>query len=579
MFAPAPAAPRSRRPPGDRLAAAAAVLLFAAPAPGPAADGPDGPDGLPGLLTYVPGDADFVLLVDARSARDAPAAAALLAGLSERGGPERQLRQTFGFGLYDVERFALSVPRLAGGGADEPGPNRPTAFVVRTVGDLPAPPDAGPPVTQLDARTLRFVPEGTAPPDAEPAESAADGTLLADVLGPAEPAADGAEPEPAEPVAVAAALDVAAVRPSWLGFLDMMKALAGPEGARARAQWDGATPDLDAAQTLLKNVDRLTVGLRFLEGDRLELTAIARSADEPAAARAAAALRTVLVMAGGMADSISAHPGDGPDAPAVRKTFAAIRAACDAAVVAQAGDRVTLTTAAPEASTLLVGLLVPQPVRQSGVERRAASQGNLKQLGLALHNYHAAHGRFPPAVIVENGVARSWRVELLPFLDEADLRARYDDAKPWDDPANAAVLADMPAVFRRPGDDRTEPFAAYFAVLGGQTPQTATAWTPRGEPDAGARIRGALDGTVRTLMLVEAKRPVPWTKPEDLTFDLTRPVDPAPLGGFDDRGFQAATVDGAVHALPGEIDADTLRALLTRRGGEDVRIDEAARRP
>ena len=68
-----------------------------------------------------------------------------------------------------------------------------------------------------------------------------------------------------------------------------------------------------------------------------------------------------------------------------------------------------------------------------------------------MHNYHDTHGQFPPAVVVgpDSKTPHSWRVELLPFLDQDALFKEYRLNEPWDSEANKKVLAQSPAVFRR----------------------------------------------------------------------------------------------------------------------------------
>jgi prepilin-type N-terminal cleavage/methylation domain-containing protein/prepilin-type processing-associated H-X9-DG protein len=89
---------------------------------------------------------------------------------------------------------------------------------------------------------------------------------------------------------------------------------------------------------------------------------------------------------------------------------------------------------------ILIGLLLPavQKVREAAA--RAKCSNNLKQLGLAIHNYHDANGRLPAALeeLVVNGVVKdhSWTPRILPFIEQEPLFRRYNFALAWDEGAN-----------------------------------------------------------------------------------------------------------------------------------------------
>src|SRR5262249_30711649 len=76
------------------------------------------------------------------------------------------------------------------------------------------------------------------------------------------------------------------------------------------------------------------------------------------------------------------------------------------------------------------------------------------------------------------------------------------------------------------------------------------------------------DGTSNTLMIVEAATPVPWTKPDDIPFDPNG-ITPR-LGTHYNGGRKPALADGSVRFLPGNLPPATLKALITRDGGEVV---------
>ncbi|HUG92824.1 MAG TPA: DUF1559 domain-containing protein [Planctomycetaceae bacterium] len=203
--------------------------------------------------------------------------------------------------------------------------------------------------------------------------------------------------------------------------------------------------------------------------------------------------------------------------------------------------------------------------------RRTQSMNNLKQIALAFHNYHDVYGRFPPAVLYgEDGkTPHSWRVAILPFIEQARLYEQYRFNEPWDSEHNRTILAQIPDVYRHPDEPSDGTNASYFALVGEKTVFTG-AKAPRNE--AGTRVSQITDGTSNTLLVVEAKRQIPWTKPEDIPFD---PGNELPkLGGYTEGGFNAALCDGSVRFLSNAIQETVLRALITRGGGEPIRYED-----
>lgn len=194
---------------------------------------------------------------------------------------------------------------------------------------------------------------------------------------------------------------------------------------------------------------------------------------------------------------------------------------------------------------------------------RARSMNNLKQLMLALHNYHAAFGRFPADVTDKGGKPLlSWRVQILPFIEQEALYKEFKFDEPWDSSHNQKLIARMPKVFRSPRQaaavqDRT----TYLAPLG-----TGLMW----DNPKGLKISEVTDGTSNTIALVEADddRAVTWTKPEDISIDRKNPT--AGLLGHFGTGFLAAMADGSVRFFGKDIDPMKLSALFTRAGGEVV---------
>jgi beta-lactamase regulating signal transducer with metallopeptidase domain len=230
----------------------------------------------------------------------------------------------------------------------------------------------------------------------------------------------------------------------------------------------------------------------------------------------------------------------------------------------------------------IFAMLLPAIANAKQAAARTQSMNNLKQLGLAMHNYAAEkNGSFPPAVLYgpDGKTPYSWRVALLPYLDQAQLYQQYKFNEPWDSPDNKLVLAKMPALFRDPADPADSTYSSYFAITGPSTIFFGK---------EGAKIAQITDGTSNTLMFVEARRDIPWTKPEDIPYaadvaagdaptrNVSRYVTDAPLpklGGHYPDIFMAANCDGSVRAVSQKIDPAQLRYLLTRDGGEAIDWD------
>jgi Protein of unknown function (DUF1559) len=217
-------------------------------------------------------------------------------------------------------------------------------------------------------------------------------------------------------------------------------------------------------------------------------------------------------------------------------------------------------------------LLMPQSTNCSGA-RAAQARNNLKQIGLALDNYHHDHGRFPPSVVYspDGRALYSWRVVILPYLEQKDLYDKFDLNEVWDSPHNRELLARRPAVYD-PVGIAADPTLTYSQVFNGE----GTAFESR----EGTTLGDFPDGPERTVLVVEAAEPVPWTQPIDLPYTAGAPLPP--LGGIfrgRSRLFDYGSVDGcnavfadaSVRFIPrGKLTAPAVRALITRNGREST---------
>jgi prepilin-type processing-associated H-X9-DG protein len=209
---------------------------------------------------------------------------------------------------------------------------------------------------------------------------------------------------------------------------------------------------------------------------------------------------------------------------------------------------------------LLIGLMLPavQAAREAG--RRTQCINKLHQLGLAMTNYHVTFKHFPPAATLDpNGDNPvSWRIQLLPFIDSS-LYKTYNKSKPWNDPANQAVLKSMPLDFKCPSDQVDGPNeTSYFMVTGRGT----VGGLPGSQGIPLSKIR---NGPSRTILIVDVPgMHVPWTQPKDITLtELIAHLKEHTLSAHP-AGFNVTFCDGSAQVQPiGDLDVDTLEKMAT----------------
>lgn len=197
---------------------------------------------------------------------------------------------------------------------------------------------------------------------------------------------------------------------------------------------------------------------------------------------------------------------------------------------------------------------------------RQRSADNMHKLMEAMHKYHDVNGHFPPAAIYDkDGKALlSWRVLLLPYLDQDDLFAQFHLDELWDSKHNKPLLAKMPKLYAPPLSGKWKgKDATFYQVFVGK----GTIF----EGAEGVSFADITDGTSCTIALVEAAEAVPWTKPADLPYDDKKPLPK--LGGLFDHGFHAALADGSVRFLTPKLTQRTLRLAITRNEGQPLGPD------
>jgi len=192
---------------------------------------------------------------------------------------------------------------------------------------------------------------------------------------------------------------------------------------------------------------------------------------------------------------------------------------------------------------------------------------------VALHNYHEDHGTFPPVFIAdEHGVPiHSWRVLLLPYLEEQALFEEYRFDEPWNGPNNQKLASKIPRGYQCPsyghhGEAADESVTNYVTVVGpdaifrGATPTT---------------MMDITDGKHQTIIVVDVnQQAVDWMAPDDISVDDFISLFHKDSGFNHPMGTNVAFADTSARFLSSETKSNVLSALLTNESKDQSEIEE-----
>jgi prepilin-type processing-associated H-X9-DG protein len=215
---------------------------------------------------------------------------------------------------------------------------------------------------------------------------------------------------------------------------------------------------------------------------------------------------------------------------------------------------------------LRVGWIAVEKAREAG--RCSSCKGHCAQLAVALHNYHDVYGSFPPAYVADaaGNPMHSWRVLLLPFIEEHSLYQRYNFNEPWNGPNNRLLAAEMPRTYgcpsahgHQPGDETN-----YVVVVG-----AGTAW-PGARSVSLDQIKDKKD---ETLLFVEVQGSgISWMEPRDLEINAmplrVNPRGKLGISSWHPGSANVSMVDGTIGVLNGATTAEELRSRLTIAAGD-----------
>jgi RNA polymerase sigma factor (sigma-70 family) len=220
----------------------------------------------------------------------------------------------------------------------------------------------------------------------------------------------------------------------------------------------------------------------------------------------------------------------------------------------------------PTADELAKNQKAVDKVRQATARTLTAT--NLRHIGIGMHQYNDQHKSLPAHAIYSKDGKKallSWRVAILPFIEQDALYREFKLDEPWDSEHNKKLISKMPPIFHSTAGAKREDGLTHYQVVTG--------------PDAvfdgptKLALSAITDGTSSTIMAIETKEPVIWTKPADLILPRLKEKMPKVDGLYKDQ-LIVVFCDGSVRYLPSNIDPVLLRALITPNGGEVVDLDK-----
>lgn len=211
---------------------------------------------------------------------------------------------------------------------------------------------------------------------------------------------------------------------------------------------------------------------------------------------------------------------------------------------------------------VLVALLLPAVSAARNAAQTAMSTNQLKQVGLAVHNYHSAYRELPPAFVTDSSgnPMWSWRVSLLPFLEEQGRWEQWHQDQAWDSAANSPLNLPLPATYASPSDqDPTSDQTHVFAV---RHPSGMMSGQP------GLTFADTSDGLSNTILAVYLPdRTTSWSAPEDITLqELQTEFAKASPG----KQVLVLLGDGSVIRFAEPLDPTAVEALVTRDAGDSA---------
>lgn len=225
---------------------------------------------------------------------------------------------------------------------------------------------------------------------------------------------------------------------------------------------------------------------------------------------------------------------------------------------------------------ILIAILFGSLVDTASKRAQEMSCGNnMKQIGLAIENYHASYNVYPSP----NFGGHSWRIRSLGFVMASSMHSNYSYDLPWDSDLNYSldsrplptksdelVIYGMPGTYACPSDGDATHQTAYLMLVGPSA---------FGKPGGFRRSDEITDGLETTIAVAETRsRDIHWLEPVDfdateMSFVVNDFAMPS-ISSDHPRGPAVLFCDGAVYRLSARTDPQIVEAMVTINGGEEL---------
>ena len=226
----------------------------------------------------------------------------------------------------------------------------------------------------------------------------------------------------------------------------------------------------------------------------------------------------------------------------------------------------------------LIGLLLPAVSKVREAAGRMQSSNNLKQVGLGMMNYDSANGQLPPQAICDKNGKKllSWRVAILPYVEQDALFEQFKLDEPWDSPNNKPLIKRMPKMYMTPAfaPEAADGLTRYQVFSGKNSAFTLA--EPRGggtlvNPNSMSSLTSSPRGTSNLIFCIEGGDPVIWTKPDDIEYVPGQPLpDLKPIYMGTSMVLRG---DGSVMSMRKGTPAAWIAAAIDPEGDPRITID------